>query len=259
MSCDRCNDTGFVMVDSRATDCECRRERRLTQIIERSGIPPRYRGKTFDEYQTKGNPSTTAALLMCRRWAEQWATNRHLGVLLQGPVGVGKTHLACVMLMEAQTRYGASIAFVDLPELFTRIKATFDPGWAETEMEVLKPVLAADILAIDELAAARHSDWNFAMTEQIINSRYNADKATIVTTNYVNQPIGWKPARAPRPRLVSAGDVDFTAAGAATAATRIETLGDRIGARMWSRVQEMCIPLEMIGDDQREVARRRRS
>lgn len=260
MSCERCNDVGFVVTDGRASDCTCRRERILAQVVDRSGIPPRYRRKTFEEYLTSSNRSAAAALLMCRQFVEQYPTGRHTGMLLQGPVGVGKTHLTCVMLLECHRRWGATIAFVDLPELFTHIKATFDKGWMETEMEILKPLLSADILAIDEVAAARRSDWNFDMTEQIINSRYNADKATLVTTNYINRPVGWRPERvsAPRPQLV-AGEVDFASRAAASSTARQETLGDRVGARMYSRLQEMCVPLEMDGEDQRAAARKRRS
>jgi DNA replication protein DnaC len=247
------------MTDKGLIECACRRERKLLQVIERSGIPPRYRRKTFEEYQTPGNRTAAAALLTCRRFVEEWPLNRHLGILLQGPVGVGKTHLGCVVLLECHRRYGASIAFIDLPELFTKIKATFDGGLLETEMEILKPLLAADILAIDELAAARNSDWNFSMTEQILNSRYNADKSTIITTNFPNRPPGWKPTKtAPARPLLVAGDVDFAARAAASSAMRTETLGDRIGARMFSRTQEMCLQIEIDGEDRRAEAGRKR-
>lgn len=259
MSCTRCNDAGMVMTNEGMLDCACRKERRLAQAIERSGIPARYRAKTFEQYQTAENRSAAEALLYCRRFVEEWPVNREMGLLLYGPIGVGKTHLATAVMLECHRRYGASIAFVDLPQLFTKIKATFDQGWMETEMEILRPLIAADILTIDELAAARHSDWNFAMTEQILNARYNDAKTTILTTNFIDRPLGWKAPRSTpaRPQLV--GEVDFAARAAEAAPQRRETLGDRIGARMYSRTQEMCVALEIEGEDRRAMARNKRS
>lgn len=259
MSCELCNETGWMQREGGGViDCACRLERKRLQVMERAGIPERYRSKTFEGYDATANRSAAAGLHQAVRFVDEWPTNRHLGMLFTGPVGVGKTHLECTILLECSRRWGARVAFVDLPDLFTRIKATFDPGWQQTELEILRPLLEADILAIDEVGAARSTDWAFAMTEQIINTRYNQDKSTIVTTNFVNRPAGWVQPRgsATRPQLVG----DDYAAIAAAPARQVETLGDRIGARMFSRLQEMCLLIEIDGQDQRaEAGRKRRS
>jgi DNA replication protein DnaC len=76
---------------------------------------------------------------------------------------------------------------------------------------------------------------------QVLNSRYNDRLTTIITTNYANTaPLG----------------VDTGSNGQIRAAMREETLGDRIGERMRSRLQEMCIVVEMHGDDFRQKVKR---
>lgn len=259
MNCELCNATGWVQGPTGGViDCACRIERKRLKVLERAGIPERYRSKSFAGYDATGNKSAAAGLHQAMRFVDEWPTNRHLGLLLTGPVGVGKTHLECSVLIECARRWGAKVAFVDLPDLFTRIKATFDPEIKQTEHEILRPLLAADILAIDEVGAARTTDWAFSMTEQIINTRYNQDKSTIVTTNFINRPLGWSPPRGSgaRPQLVGE---DYGAITAAPARS-VETLGDRIGARMYSRLQEMCLLVEIDGQDRRsEAGRKRRS
>jgi DNA replication protein DnaC len=77
------------------------------------------------------------------------------------------------------------------------------------------------------------------MTELVIGKLYSANKAAIVTTNFPNAAPSSTSSQTGYER-----------------AARQETLGDRIGARMWSRLQQMCVPVEMIGPDFRLEARR---
>ena len=94
---------------------------------------------------------------------------------------------------------------------------------------------------LDELGAAKPSDWVWDTVAHILNTRYNDRRTTIITTNYANTG----PLRAE-------GDTN----GAARAAMRDETLGDRIGERMRSRLQEMCVVVEMQGADFRQGVKR---
>jgi DNA replication protein DnaC len=72
----------------------------------------------------------------------------------------------------------------------------------------------------------------------ILNGRYNRKLTTIVTTNYANLPPGGALKDATR------------------AAIREDTLGDRIGERIRSRLQEMCVVIQMEGDDFRQTVKR---
>jgi DNA replication protein DnaC len=96
-------------------------------------------------------------------------------------------------------------------------------------------------LVLDELGAAKPTDWVWDTVAHILNTRYNDRRTTIITTNYANVPplgAGGHEARSVREL------------------TREETLGDRIGERMRSRLQEMCVVIEIHGEDFRQKVKR---
>jgi DNA replication protein DnaC len=108
-------------------------------------------------------------------------------------------------------------------------------------MEILRPICNAEVLVLDELGAAKPSEWVWDTVAQVLNSRYNDRRTTIITTNYANiAPLGVEPG--PNGQL--------------RASMREETLGDRIGERMRSRLQEMCLVVEMQGEDFRQKIKR---
>jgi DNA replication protein DnaC len=88
------------------------------------------------------------------------------------------------------------------------------------------------------------SDWSWDTTSYILSSRYNESLSTIITTNLENS------TKAPLP--ANPNDM-FEKARRANTQT---TLGDRIGERMRSRLQEMCVVVEMQGEDFRQKVKR---
>ena len=82
----------------------------------------------------------------------------------------------------------------------------------------------ADVLVLDELGAAKPTDWVRDTMMQIINTRYNEKRITIFTTNY---------------RDTAANE-------------KSETLEDRIGTRIRSRLYEMCKTVQIDGEDYRK-------
>jgi DNA replication protein DnaC len=77
----------------------------------------------------------------------------------------------------------------------------------------------------------------------ILNTRYSDKQSTIITTNYPDLPAG--------------AGVKIDKNGT-KAASLEDTLGDRIGDRMRSRLAEMCVRIEMQGDDFRQTVKRAR-
>ncbi len=55
-------------------------------------------------------------------------------------------------------------------------------------MEILRPVFEAEVLVLDELGAVRSTEWVFDTVNYILNSRYNNNKTTIITTNFPDKP-----------------------------------------------------------------------
>ncbi|MCI0354273.1 MAG: DNA replication protein DnaC, partial [Acidobacteria bacterium] len=109
-----------------------------------------------------------------------------------------------------------------------------------TEMEVLRPVFEAELLVLDELGAVKPSEWVWDTVSLILNTRYNDKRATLITTNFPDRP---------------AAAVEPSPTSRAAASAREDTLGDRIGERMRSRLHEMCRKVEMAGQDFRQTVR----
>jgi len=160
------------------------------------------------------------------------------GLLLTGSIGVGKTHLGVGILQSLIAERGAKGLFYDYRDLLKQVQNSYNRNVNATELEILRPVFDAEVLVLDELGASKPTDWVWDTVAHILNTRYNDRRTTIITTNYANlSPLG---SEVSGPR----------------AAVREETLGDRIGERMRSRLQEMCVVVEMNGQDFRQNVKR---
>ena len=156
-------------------------------------------------------------------------------VLLMGPSGVGKTHLAVAALKEL-IRRGHGGLFCDYRELLKEIQASYNPSSESTEMRILEPIRTVEILVLDDLGATKPSDWVRDIVGIVLNSRYNENRTTIVTTNYLDNPV-------------AEGEATRLATGKLVPAIREDTLEQRIGSRMRSRLFEMCRTVEISAPD----------
>lgn len=211
-------------------------ERRVRRL-NLARIPERHRECTLENFSTKvggANRNLAEARFKASGFVRAYpAETMGNGLLFVGPCGVGKTHLAVAILHALITERGVGGRFVDCKELLKAIQNSYSANNEQTERQVLRPALEAEVLVLDELGAARRTDWVSDMIEHLLNMRYNDRKTTIITTN-----------------------LPYASAGAAATgireATRQETLGDRIGERMLSRLGEMCVVVEMDGPDYRK-------
>jgi len=228
--------------------CACQLELRVTRLLHRASIPARYEHCSFDSYEASfpgADRSLAAAHLMARRFVDGYpATTAGRGLLLTGSIGVGKTHLAVGILQALIVEKGVRGLFCDYRELLKEIQHSYNPQVATTEMEILGPVFEAEVLVLDELGAAKPTDWVWDTVALVLNTRYNDKRTTIITTNYADQPPG--------------GVIGSNGSNGAARAMREETLGDRIGERMRSRLAEMCVMIEMRGEDFRRTVGRAR-
>ena len=106
------------------------------------------------------------------------------GLFLEGQPGVGKTHLAVAVLKQVVQTSGARGLFYDTRDLLRVIRSTYDPSIRTTELEVLRPVMTADLLVLDDLGAEKTSEWVEETMNLIVNTRYNERRLTIFTSNY---------------------------------------------------------------------------
>ena len=141
------------------------------------------------------------------------------------PPGVGKTHLAVAVLRQVIQTRGARGIFYDTRDLLRVIRSTYDPVNRTQEMDILRPVIDADLLVLDDLGAEKTSEWVDETLNLIVNSRYSEKRTTIFTSNYDDNPDNTDP----------------------------DSLLFRIGFRMRSRLHEMCEFLYLDAADYREL------
>ena len=122
---------------------------------------------------------------------------------------------------------GARGLFYDTRDLLRVIRSTYNPLVRTAEMDILRPVMEAELLVLDDMGAEKTSEWVEETMNLIVNTRYNERRHTIFTSNYEDTPDESERHR--------------------------ESLKERIGFRIHSRLHEMCDFLEYDGADYRHL------
>ncbi|MFL6468864.1 MAG: ATP-binding protein [Pyrinomonadaceae bacterium] len=221
--CQKCYGSGMEIIPGKgARQCECQKQLSKNNPFDKVRVPRRYDECHFNSYEPT-NPSQTQAVRFAMKFTQEFPAVDQ-GLLLTGPVGVGKTHLAVSILKGLTERGGFSCLFYEFGSLLKEIQDSYNSFTRTSELGVLSPVLNVDVLVLDELGASKPTDWVKDTMAHIINTRYNDKKHTIFTTNYLDERQGNE-----------------------------ETLEDRIGIRQRSRLFEMCKTIEIKGADYRKT------
>ena len=238
--CPICGGTGWKDVviggERRVARCSCFLQTQAKHILAVSEIPARYAGCELSNYETGGNEGLAAAKIKLESWAAQYPLDRG-GLLLVGPSGVGKTHLSVAVLKQLIQK-GVHCLFCDYRELLKKIQNSYNPSVQATELELLRPVFETEVVLLDDLGAVKPSEWVWDTVSLVLNTRYNEKLTTIITSNFQDgASAAVEKVEGPR------------------RAAREETLGDRIGERMRSRLFEMCRLVQVNGKDYRQKFR----
>jgi DNA replication protein DnaC len=218
-----CDGSGFVIDEQTATarDCRCRALRiaaTRARALE-ARIPKRYRAISFEH---------SDVIEMQRRFPTQVREIRHFAddingnldagrcLWLTGSFGTGKTALAMIV-SKAAIDAGRTVAIYSCPRLLSVIRESIDGGGV---LDFLDRLAAADLLHIDDLGAEHRTEWVLEQLYTIINSRYEDERSTIITSNLER-----------------------------------DALAEQLGERIVSRLEGMCgEPLPFWGGDARRVA-----
>ena len=234
--CASCEGTGWVLKEFEgrlvAQRCSCYGEQHRTALLTEARIPRRYMACSFENFKPN-NDSLRDALKISKKFVKDYPV-QDVGLLYIGPCGVGKTHLAVAIIQELMLKKNVPCIFYDFRDLIREIQSTFTPDSVLSESDVLGPVFQSEVLVLDELGAKRSSAWVEETIFYIINHRYNNKKMTIFTTNYLDTDE-------PEDRR----DALYKKEG--------DSLVDRIGVRLRSRIYEMCKVVEMEGADFRKT------
>jgi DNA replication protein DnaC len=184
---------------------EAQREFFLQLRLQRAQIPRRFLNKSLKNFKAA---DTTRRQLVSG--AEAFIKGFNLkgefypGLIMEGPVGCGKSHLAVSILREVIAK-GYTGLYYNSPDLLAEIRATYSNDEGPSEDTILEELAEVDLLVLDDLGAEKVSGFVLDRFYLIINKRYENCKPIIVTTN-LDQ----------------------------------ETLINRLGERIVSRLLEMC-------------------
>ena len=217
----KCEGNGFLYNEetNTATDCPCRPQMiaatRATSL--RARVPDRFRNVSFDAPPITDMPPPVVRKV--RRFVTNLDANLEAGhgLWLEGPSGTGKTSLATLVSLAARDA-GRSFAIYSVPRILNELRRTFDDDSTVGNLELIDRLTAVELLQLDDLGAERTNPWVLEQLYALIDARYEAQRSVIVTTN-----LG-------RDELV-----------------------EQVGARVVSRLSEMCDPIPLYGEDRRRA------
>lgn len=146
------------------------------KLAKESGLPQRFRQASWTDYSV--TEQNEQALKKCRWFVQTPGASLYI----YGTFGSGKTLLATLAAKEF-LRLGKSVVFGEVQSLLDTIKETYERKELSTA-QVLSRYGECDLLILDDLGRGVQTPWQVKIIEQLINQRYNGEKAILVTSNF---------------------------------------------------------------------------
>ncbi len=172
-----------ICVACRESECSMNDERKGRMVFEQACVPHDYRGCRFSNFDLV--PGTQTAFRIAQQWShEMRSTSKpRRGLLLRGPAGRGKTHLAVAVVYEVSLARQVPSLFVNVPEWLNSLKDSFDSGGPVLSPREFK------LAILDDLGAEQHTEWSRDQIYSLINHREANRLPTIITTNLSDEAL----------------------------------------------------------------------
>ena len=193
-ACDVCGGKGWYTPDvvvghpdfGQVITCQCQQQHlsdeRLGRLLRYSNLGHLTRF-TFDTLNPEGIAEDAESRTMfadaCRAAAE-YAENPAGWLVLVGPNGSGKTHLAAAIANHC-IKSEQVVFFMHVPDLLDDLRAAYAPSSEVTYSDLYAQVVEAPLLILDGLGAHSSTPWAEEKLQQVINHRFNAELLTVVT------------------------------------------------------------------------------
>ncbi|MCK4723367.1 MAG: ATP-binding protein, partial [Dehalococcoidia bacterium] len=137
--------------------------------------------KTFDYKRLGLPPEERENLEQAFRLAFNFGQSPQDWLVLQGVNGCGKTHLAAAIANHLRQE-GKSALFIEVSDLLDHLRSTFSPESRVSYDKLFERIKKAPILILDDFGEQAATPWAQEKLYQLINYRYNARLATVITT-----------------------------------------------------------------------------
>ena len=235
--CHKTDNRGFIpviQVDSRwglavaLAVCKPYEERQqqvtLDQKFLHSGIPTRYLGKTYADYDVDDLNRSAV------EFAKKVLPEKNSGAYLYGDVGTGKTFLAALVAQEF-IKAGKSVLFTNVADLLMEFYAIYRGTSKADEQELFNALYTADLVVLDDFGIEKPTLFVGTTLCEILDARYNrSDVTTLITSNYSLREIK---QRLNDPRDGKDDDLCLN------------------GSRVYDRCIEICKPIFFKGESRR--------
>ena len=137
--------------------------------------------KNFDYKRLELPPEKSQNLEQAYRVALNFAQSPQGWLVLLGENGCGKTHLAAAIANQL-CQAGKSVLFIVVPDLLDHLRSAFGPESRISYDELFEKVRKTPVLILDDFGEQSATPWAQGKLYQLVNYRYNARLATVITT-----------------------------------------------------------------------------
>lgn len=193
--CPRCEDRGEILTSTGFVRCGCHQEQDLDNLRRQAGLPPRYANATFasasldlyaprsDSGQDTPRVRAERAFRAGREFVQKQLTEKSSrGLLIDGPVGSGKTFLLACVANELLA-HGRAVRYISYSDFLFLVRLSFAPDSPYSEYELIRDIERIPVLIIDDLGTEQATDFSSSLLYRIIDHRYGKKLPFVISTS----------------------------------------------------------------------------
>jgi DNA replication protein DnaC len=182
--CEKCGDTGYVDT----VMCSCMKRALAKAGYESSGLGALIGKQTFENFEYKYYPAdmlkqTKMGVEMLELFAKGFDRDTYKNFIMTGTAGLGKTHL-CTAVAQSVIDRGHDVLYVSAVGMMNDFEEKrFGNGTGMSRTNDVSRYYECDLLIIDDLGTEVVNKFTQSYFYEIINTRINMRKSTIINTN----------------------------------------------------------------------------